>query len=641
MRSLDHTPASSPAQEASVLAGLDADQRAAVTSPTGIVVVRAGAGSGKTTVLTRRIAWRALTDSADITRTLAITFTRQAATEMRARLAQFDLDGHPTIGTFHAVARRIILNALDDRRKPLPVIVNNRTSLLSTCMGKDAQKGGLTEILLAIDWTHCHMLPALAAAEKMEQLGMKVPLGVQRFVEIFDAYEREKKKKGVVDLNDFLTFVVHEAKRDARFAESLHFQFRHISVDEAQDMNPLQYAFVTALLGNTPDVFFVGDPNQAIYGFNGADKSLFDELPGIDHPAHIVTLASNYRCTPEIVRFAVDTLSGQGQHTEAYSRRPAGAPVDLRRFPTEKHELQHIVRTVSATAVSDSLNNIAVLCRTNSLSDTIRQALTDAGVSVRSPRRGGEWARAVSDATALTGRESLSMWSSDILDSGEYSPDESDFRVAQLVRSFLDENRVGTVDGRTFGSWLATSADVADQDGVEVLTFHAAKGREWPHVIVAGCEKGLLPHRSARTSPARAEEARLAYVAFTRASHRLVVTWTDNRAGKASGPSPFLPTLITAIPTSDPPTEEFRQRASYKRTTNPIEAAIKQWRLHKAQLSRVEPDAVLSSRKVKELLRNTPVTRTELEAITDPVFVRHYGDELLAVIEHASANNRG
>ena len=636
MRSVDLTHASLSTPEASVLAGLDADQRAAVTSPTGIVVVRAGAGSGKTTVLTRRIAWRALTDSADITRTLAITFTRQAATEMRARLAHFDLDGQPTIGTFHAVARRIMLNALDDRRKPLPVIINNRTSLLSTCMGKDAQKGGLTEILGAIDWTHSHMLSAPEAAEKMERLGVKVPLGTQRFIEVCDAYERAKKKKGVVDLNDFLTFVVHEAKRDARFAESLHFQFRHISVDEAQDMNPLQYAFVSTLLSSTPDVFLVGDPNQAIYGFNGADKSLFDELPGIDHPAHIVTLASNYRCTPEIVQFAVDTLSGQGQPIEAYSRRPAGAPVDLRRFPTEKNELHHIVRTVSTTAVAESLNDIAVLCRTNTVADTIRQALVDAGIAVRSPRRGGEWARAVADATALTGRESLAIWSSDILDSGEYSPDESDFRVAQLVRSFLDENRVGTVDGRTFGSWLATSADVADQDGVEVLTFHAAKGREWPHVIVAGCEKGLLPHRSARTPEARAEEARLAYVAFTRASHRLVVTWTDNRAGKTSGPSPFLPTLITSIPSSDPPTPEFRQRAARVRPKDPVEVAIQQWRTHKAQLSRVDPDAVLSSRKVKEILRHTPLTHTDLEAITDPMFVRHYGDELLAVIAHAA-----
>ena len=116
----------------SVLAGLDAQQREAVTAPVGIVVVRAGAGSGKTTVLTRRIAWRTLSGTADIEKTLAITFTRQAATEMRTRLARFELDGRPTIGTFHAIARRLMLQNLEDRNRRAPVIVNNRSSLMKT-----------------------------------------------------------------------------------------------------------------------------------------------------------------------------------------------------------------------------------------------------------------------------------------------------------------------------------------------------------------------------------------------------------------------------------------------------------------------------------------------------------------------------
>ena len=121
-------------QPESVLAGLDADQKSAVTAPVGIVVVRAGAGSGKTTVLTRRIAWRALSGTADIERTLAITFTRQAATEMRTRLSSFDLDGRPTIGTFHAIARKLMLQFLEDKGRRAPLIINNRISLLSQCM---------------------------------------------------------------------------------------------------------------------------------------------------------------------------------------------------------------------------------------------------------------------------------------------------------------------------------------------------------------------------------------------------------------------------------------------------------------------------------------------------------------------------
>ncbi len=616
----------------SVLIGLDADQRTAVTAPTGIIVVRAGAGSGKTTVLTRRIAWRALSDTADINRTLAITFTRQAATEMRARLSQFDLDGRPTIGTFHAIARRLMMQYFQDKGKTAPLIINNRTSVLSVSMGADARKGGLQDILAAIDWAHGHMCSPQQSVEKMTRAGLTIPLGPDRFVEVFEAYEKTKKKRGVVDLNDFLTFVVHEARRDQRYIESVNFQYKHLSVDEAQDMNPLQFEFLKVLSGTSPDLFLVGDPNQAIYGFNGADKTLFDELPGIGSPAQVISLPSNYRCSPEIVAFAVDTLAGQGQPTEAFSRRPSGTPVDLRRFPTEVQELQHIVRTVSVEQSSESLNAIAVLCRTNVVAEKIRTALIDAGLPVRSAHRGGEWARAVAIATDLTGRDSLSTWAADVLDLGEYTEQESDYQVALLVRQFLDDNRTGSVDGRAFGSWLATSADVTESDGVEVLTFHAAKGREWPHVIVAACEKGLLPHRSARGASARAEEARLAYVAFTRAAHRLTVTWTDHRESRSSGPSPFLPSLTTATPTFDPPTPEFRERRTSITAKNPIEEAIRAWRTSKARNMRVDPDAVLSQRQMVALIRSMPQSHAEIEEITDPVFAHRYGQEILSII---------
>jgi DNA helicase-2/ATP-dependent DNA helicase PcrA len=632
VRFIDSSTSSGTLHPDSVLRGLDSDQRTAVTAPTGIVVVRAGAGSGKTTVLTRRIAWRALSESADINRTLAITFTRQAATEMRARLSQFDLDGKPTIGTFHAIARRLMIQHYQDKGKSSPVIINNRTSVLSLSMGADARKGGLYDILAAIDWAHSHMCSPQQSVEKMTRAGLTIPLGPERFVEVFEAYEKTKKKRGVVDLNDFLTFVVHETRRDHRYLESVNFQFKHLSVDEAQDMNPLQYEFLKVLLGNNPDVFLVGDPNQAIYGFNGADKTLFDELPGIGAPAHVISLPSNYRCTPEIVNFAVNTLTGQGQPTEAVSRREPGAPVELRRCATETQELQHIVRTVMSVQSSESLNAIAVLCRTNAIAEKIREALSEADLAVRSTRRGSDWAQAVATATDLTGRESLATWASDVLDSGDYSAQDSDFHVARLVRQFLDDNRMGLVDGRSFGSWLATSADVAESDGVEVLTFHAAKGREWSHVIVAACEKGLLPHRSARGVIARAEEARLAYVAFTRAAHQLTITWTDQRENRSSGPSPFLPSLTTAQPSIDPPTDAFRARPRTMPTTDRLKDALHTWRQSKARQMRVEPDAVLSQRQLVAIVRATPHTITEIEQMTDPMFARRYGQEILSLI---------
>lgn len=626
----------------SVLAGLDSDQRTAVTAPIGIVVVRAGAGSGKTTVLTRRIAWRALSGTAEIDRTLAITFTRQAATEMRSRLARFDLDGRPTIGTFHAVARKLMLQFLEDNNRRIPVIVNNRASLMMACMGDDAKSGVVYDMLAAVDWAHSHMIAPAKAAESLSASKQKVPLGAQRFTQVFEEYERTKKKRGVLDLNDFLTSVILEAKKDPRFQESIRFQYRHISVDEAQDMNPLQYAFLKVLAPPTPDLFLVGDPNQAIFGFNGADRSLFDQLPDFTAGVNVIPLPNNYRCTPEIVQMAVDTLAKDGQIATAISQRSSGRVVQLERCTDAATELRFIAKTVRrAESQQRTWNDIAVLTRVNSLAESIRKELVHAGIPVRSSRSGGAWARAVGVATALTGRDELTAWAADVLDTGEYSKDDADFQIAIYVRQFLDENRSGSVNGRVFGSWMATSADVAEPDGVEVLTFHAAKGREWSYVIVAGLEKGLMPHSSARATEARSEEARLAYVALTRAGDDLTITWTDMRGKKQSGPSPFLPSVTTAIPQFSPPPDEFREiaRTRSPKLTNDdsLKKAINEWCIQRARAARINPDGVLADRQIRSIVRTKPTTMEELSEVTDVLFARRYGEELLTIISESLA----
>jgi DNA helicase-2/ATP-dependent DNA helicase PcrA len=465
---------------------------------------------------------------------------------------------------------------------------------------------------------------------------MKVPLPALRFTEVFKTYEQTKRKRGVIDLNDFMTSVVNEAAKDPRFAESIRFQYRHVSVDEAQDMNPLQYAFLKVLLPANPDVFLVGDPNQAIYGFNGADKDLFDSLPGFSTGANIVSLPSNYRCTPEIVKIAVDSLAKDGQIADAVSKRPSGAVVRLERCATEAAEQQLITKLVTHAHSSDrTWSDIAVLVRINTVADGIRDQLITAGIPVRSSRRGGAWARAVAAATSLTGRDDLATWAADILDTGEYTPDDADFQIAKLVRDFLDAHRSGGVDGRTFGSWLVTSADIVETDGVEVLTFHAAKGREWSYVVVAGMEKGLLPHRSARSGAARSEEARLAYVALTRAADELVVTWTDQRNTKSSGPSPFLPTVTTSVPVLDAPPEELRRIARQRPRQDPLEVALEQWRQQKARIGRMEPNGILTTTQMRNIVRDKPTTEEAVAAITDIIFARRYAVELIATIDAA------
>jgi DNA helicase-2/ATP-dependent DNA helicase PcrA len=531
----------------------------------------------------------------------------------------------------------MMLQQLEDKGRRSPVIINNRSSVVSQCMGDDARSGGVTDVLNAIDWAHARMLTPGSAATAMTSAGVAVPLGATRFSEVFDAYERAKKKRGAVDLNDFLTSVVQDGVKDPRFVESLRFQFRHISVDEAQDMNPLQYEFLKTLLSTQPDVFLVGDPNQAIYGFNGADKSLFDSLPGIEGAATVVSLPSNYRCTPEIVTMAVATLAQDGQTADAVSTRVSGQPVLLKRCANEQVEATTVAKEVlRGFGRGRSWSDLAVLTRINTTADQLRESLSAVGIPVRTARRGGAWGRAVAAATELTGREGLSVWSSDILDSGEYEKDDADFLVAQRVRQFLDENRVGSVDGRAFGTWLATSADVSETDGVDVLTFHAAKGREWSFVVVAGMEKGLLPHRSARGASARSEEARLAYVALTRAADELVVTWTDSRNGRSSGPSPFLPSVTTDAPQPAAPPEELRRFNRSLPQRNRLENELREWRDAHAHSRRVDPEAVLPDRSVKRLVRVQPSTVDEIAKIVDAVFAHRYGEEVLTILRNGS-----
>jgi DNA helicase-2/ATP-dependent DNA helicase PcrA len=277
-----------------------------------------------------------------------------------------------------------------------------------------------------------------------------------------------------------------------------------------------------------------------------------------------------------------------------------------------------------------------VLTRINAHADAIREDLAKVGIPVRSSRRGGEWGRAVSAATECTGRDELSAFAADILDTGEYSKDDADYVVASYVRDFLDNNRSGMVDGRAFGTWLTTSADVAESDGVEVLSFHAAKGREWSFVVVAGAEKGLLPFSRARTAAAKSEEARLAYVAFTRAADELVITWTDKRNNRSSGPSPLLPSYTTAIPIADAPPEELRRIAARRSTKNPIEEAIDTWRRKQARTARIDPDGVITKRQLKALAFQKPTTVQEIADIIDESFASRFGEELLAVMGTAA-----
>ena len=629
-------PEDVPAGADSVLVGLDADQHAAVTAPSGVVVVRAGAGSGKTTVLTRRVAWRVATSSASPEHTLAITFTRQAATEMRTRLRRIGIDGSPHIHTFHALGLRLLTQRAADAGRARPVVATNRLAVLASALGNDAKDSDLYSVANAIDHATVRMLGGAALSESLAVSGISRAVSSEGLAAIMKRYEEAKRKRGVVDTNDLIAHVVRDARRDPVFVESMHRQFRHVSVDEAQDMNPLQYEFLRILAGTQPDLFVVGDPNQAIYGFNGADRTLFDELPGLGTGAVIVSLPSNYRCTPQVVDGAVKLLRNAGQDARAESRRPGGRAVAYIGCENEFSERNVILRELQRMhGACGTWNLLAVLVRVNALADDISAFLTSKGVPVRSSRRGPEWNATIAQATALTSRESLSIWSSDILDTGDYEASSPEHEIAGRVREFLDDNRGHAVDGRAFGSWLATTIDRTDVEGVEVMTFHSAKGREWWGVVIAAAEAGYLPHSSARSGEQKAEEARLGYVAMTRAADELIVTWAKSRRRRERKRSPLLPVDATVVTSRQGPGEDIRRISAARPTDDAVTLALRAWRESASRRSRMPAKGILTDRQIASIVRGHPESVEELAIIVDRAFATRHGESILAAIRAA------
>ncbi len=184
----------------------------------------------------------------------------------------------------------------------------------------------------------------------------------------------------------------------------------------------------------------------------------------------------------------------------------------------------------------------------------------------------------------------------------DVSPDapEPERRVAAAALDFLREQPLG--DGATFRAWVATTNPFDDTttEGVDLLTFHAAKGREWHTVAVTGVETSLMPHKSASTAAAKAEEARLLYVAFTRATDRLLVTLAARRGGYARTVSPFVADIDLDVAPAAPPPPRTRPRTR----VDPVRAALRQWRDDSAKRADILPTQLCSDRDLEAIARH-------------------------------------
>jgi DNA helicase-2/ATP-dependent DNA helicase PcrA len=497
----------------------------------------------------------------------------------------------------------------------------------------------LSAYLAEIDWASARGIDAGLYPSAARRAQRHPAPGIDKCAEAYTGFQTLKRRRGVIDFDDVLAHTIRDLRRDAEFADTVRWRFRHLLVDEAQDLNPLQHTLVDLLRAGRNDLFLVGDPSQAVYGFNGADPALLVDVetrfPGVE----IVRLPVNHRSTPQVVAAGVHVLTTSGQPSPLVSNRADGPTVEQ---IVADDELDEAKRTAQFILRCDPnlvrTGEVAVLARTNAQLTGFADALRGVGIAVRrsATATGSPLQAAVRQAAALGSASRLRGWAHDVLDAPEShaantaTSDEPDpeRRVAAAALEFLREQPLG--DGATFRAWVATTNpfDDATTDGVDLLTFHAAKGREWHTVAVTGVESSLVPHKSASTAAARAEEARLLYVAFTRATDRLVVTRATRRGGYARTVSPFISDIdLRDAPPAPPPR---RPRAH----VDPLVAAVRTWRDDAARRAGVLPAQLCSDRDLDAIVRARPTSADELAASTSfgVITAERLAPELLEIV---------
>ena len=544
-----------------VLGGLDERQLEAVTALRGPVAVLAGAGTGKTRVITHRIAHGVDTGAYSPGRVMAVTFTAKAAGEMRGRLRALGVEG-VSARTFHAAA----LAQLNYFWPTLagdtaPGIADNKVRLLAHAadsIGISPDVATLRDVASGIEWRKVSMLGIEAyAAARPNGIGR---LPVERVADLHRAYERLKDERRQLDFEDVLLACAGMLEAEPHVARAVHEQYRHFTVDEFQDVSPLQHRLLDLWLGGRRDICVVGDASQTIYSFAGAEARFLLKFASRHEEARVVRLETNYRSDAAILNVANELMRdrpGALHLVAAPHRASAGELPTVAAFGDDADEARGVAARIGAQIASGvDPRRIAVLYRAHAQSAELVRALADAGIAstvlggrrffdLPEVRQGIMALRAASVAPIESGfvqtvrdvLRSLGL-TDEPPQAGGALRDAWELRAALL--RLAEEAPTGTTL-RQFADELTARAKAHDEPAlrtVTLATIHAAKGLEWDHVHLVGLAEGLLPISYATTFEQVDEERRLAYVGITRAARTLSVSWA--RGVRERQPSRFL-----------------------------------------------------------------------------------------------------
>jgi ATP-dependent DNA helicase UvrD/PcrA len=612
-----------------IFAGLNDEQRRAVETVRGPVCILAGAGSGKTTTITRRVAHQVACSAFDAGEILAVTFTDKAAGEMRGRLAALGVEG-VSARTFHSAALAQLRRLGEAPRK----IIGSKALWLrqignSLPMPYRFRPAG--DLATEVEWARNRRL---TPDTYRRELGDHIPpIPPDLMARVFRRYEQRKAESGSVDFEDLLELAIRMFDDDPHALAAVRQRYRAFTVDEYQDVNLLQQTLLDRWLGSSDELCAVGDDYQSIYAFTGATPVYLLRMAERFPAATVVRLEANYRSTPEILALAnriVPYLGGAEKVLRA--TRPAGPEPMLRAFATREAELAFVVERVRALhADGVPVEEMAVLSRTNVGLIPFEEAFHEAKIPFQGASLlGREAARQLLrrlrefESTAVAARvRGLAEDAGWLQQPPEKLGERELVRQADLKR--LVELATGFDDGvRTTRDFLAAleerfGSTGAERRGVYLLTLHGAKGLEFDAVFLPRVEEKELPIRQAKLDAEVAEERRLLYVGVTRAKRQLALTWSGR-------PSRFLRELGVE-------TRPFRTHEP----DDPLYTALKQWRYERATADAQPAYLVFHNTTLAEIAARRPRDLGELGAVpgVGPTKLERYGLEVLAVLRAA------
>ena len=538
-----------------ILEALDNEQRAVALATRGPVCVIAGAGTGKTRAITHRIAYAAAIGTMDPHKVLALTFTARAAGEMRTRLR--------SLGVPSVAARTIHAAALKQLTFFWPQVFGGRTpDLLTTKSGflteaiKRAQLQGelsissrdlLRDIATEIEWAKVSQIsPSDYLSESLKRT-VKPRINPEQLAKVYTAYESVKHQERAIDFEDVLLLTTAMIEEEREVRERVQDQYRFFTVDEYQDISPLQQRLINAWLGSRQELCVVGDPAQTIYSFAGATPVFLNSFTQRFPEAEVVRLTTGYRSTPEIIFTANSILRKGAMGNELVAINEHGSKPTITPYNDEVSEIAGIVRDIKQLISEGTpAQEIAVLARTNNQLNGLEKAMNAANLpyQVRNTERFFErkevrdFLKQVRTASVIP-TEGVS-WLDELRTLAQpYLTGGAIDGIAALLHLARELDSDSGFTPKNLRAYLREVEDRVQQNNPPIMpvttlaTLHAAKGLEWERVFLMGVSDGILPLENNSTTGDQAsidEERRLFYVGITRAKSDLRLSYR----GKAS-----------------------------------------------------------------------------------------------------------